>query len=101
MGSIKSKNGVSIHLSAERWFHISSNHDDLASYYEDVLNTVENPDYIIRGYRASLIALRRYGKRGFLAVVYKELSKDEGYILTAYFTRKVNLNSSVIIWQKK
>jgi len=51
--------------------------------------------------RTSLIALRQYRKRGFLVVVYKELSKDEGFVLTAYFTKKVNLNSSVIIWSKK
>ncbi len=34
---IISKNGVPIRLTAERWWHIIENHDDLAGYYDDVL----------------------------------------------------------------
>jgi hypothetical protein len=34
----------------ERWHHIVENHDDLAGYYDDVLITVEDPDFILRGY---------------------------------------------------
>ena len=41
-----SVNGVPIRLTYERWFHITENHDDLASYYFEVLETVESPDFI-------------------------------------------------------
>ena len=42
--------GVPIRLTAERWFHIVENHDDLAGYFDDVMRVVEDPDLIIPGY---------------------------------------------------
>ncbi len=39
-------------MKEERWFHIVENHDNLAGYYDEILNTVEEPDFIIRGYRS-------------------------------------------------
>lgn len=44
-----SVNGVPIRLTYERWYHITENHDDLASYFHETLDTVENPDIIVRG----------------------------------------------------
>ena len=41
-----SRNGVPIRLTDERWFHIVENHDDLAGYYDEVLQTIEDPDLI-------------------------------------------------------
>jgi len=63
MDVAQSKNGVFIRLTKERWFHITENHDDLAGYYDEVLQIVEEPDYIIEGYGDTLIALRKNGKR--------------------------------------
>ena len=80
MDIIKSKNGVPIRLTAERWFHIIENHDDLAGYYDNVLNAIEEPDYIIKGYKEAFIALKEIEKDKFLAVVYKEISKEDGFI---------------------
>lgn len=42
-------NGVPIRLTHERWYHIIENHDDLASYFFEALDTVENPDFVFRG----------------------------------------------------
>ncbi len=61
MEMVRSKNGVPIRLTDERWFHIVENHDEMAGYYDDVLQTVEDPDYIIKGYRGALISK---GNRG-------------------------------------
>jgi hypothetical protein len=44
-----SVNGVPIRLSYERWYHIVENHDDLASTFHEVLDTVEKPDFVTRG----------------------------------------------------
>jgi len=44
--SAYSVNGVLIRLMYERWFHITENNDDLASYYFEVLEAVEKPDFI-------------------------------------------------------
>jgi len=57
--TVVSKNGVSIRLPEERWVHIVENHDDLAGYMDDVLDAVENPDLIIKGYKDALIALNK------------------------------------------
>ena len=73
---------------------------DMAGYYDEVLNAVEEPDYIIKGYKDALIVLKRSTKNKFLSVVYKEISKQDGFIITAYFTTKVNLERETIIWEK-
>ncbi len=100
MDIVYSINNVPIRLTEERWIHIVENHDDLAGYYEEVLKTVEEPDYIIKGYKGALIALRKI-KNKFLAVVYKELKQNDGFIITAYFTGKIKLNREAIIWRRK
>jgi len=41
MEIVKSKNGVPIRLTEERWYHIIENHDDLVGYYDEVLSVVE------------------------------------------------------------
>jgi hypothetical protein len=93
-----SRNGVPIRLTEERWFHIVENHDDLAGHYDDVLDTVENPDFILRGYGGALIALKGAARKTCLAVIYKELSRDDGFVITAYFTSRIS--RSLIIWRK-
>lgn len=49
MDRVRSRGGVPIRLTEERWFHIVENHDDLAGHYDDVLETVENPEVILQG----------------------------------------------------
>ena len=101
MDIIESKNGVPIRLTAERWPHIIENHDDLAGYYDNVLNVVEEPDHIIKGYKAAFIVLKEIEKGKFLAIVYKERSKEDGFIITSYFTSTIKLEKEAIVWRKK
>ena len=101
MDIVTSKNGVPIRLTEERWFHITENHDDLAGHYDDVLYAIEDPDYIIEGYRRAMIALKRITKTRFLAAVYREVSRQDGFVITAYFTSKLDLGKEVILWQKR
>jgi len=83
-----SVNGVPIRLTYERWFHITENHDDLASYYFEVLEVVEKPEFIMRGNKGSLKATRNMGRDKWLVVVYREISKEDGFVITAYFLDK-------------
>jgi hypothetical protein len=39
------------------------------------------------------------GKQGYLHVVYRELDRTDGFIITAFIARKVNKRA--IIWPKK
>jgi hypothetical protein len=94
-----SANKVPVRLTAERWKHIVENHDDLAGYYDMVLKTVEDSDYVIKGYKDALIALMEVSEKKYLAVVYKEFNND-GFIITAYFTKKIKLEDEEIVWKK-
>jgi len=92
-----SVNGTPIRLTYERWFHITENHDDLASYYFEVLEIVEKPEFIIRGNKGSLKAVKSMGKDKWLVVIYREISKEDGFVITAYFPNKKPKGDT--IWQ--
>ncbi|MFI5366289.1 MAG: hypothetical protein ACHQ4J_11755 [Candidatus Binatia bacterium] len=94
-----SRGGVPIRLTEERWFHIVENHDDLAGHYDDVLETVENPEVILQGDAGALVAAKRVAPRRHLAVVYKEVSRDDGFVVTAYFARR--LARRTIVWRRE
>jgi hypothetical protein len=79
--------GVPIRLTWERWWHIVRGHVDLGDYQEEVMDTIQNPEEVRQGYGGALIALRGFGRRGYLAVIYKE-KRGEGFIITARFTHK-------------
>jgi hypothetical protein len=64
-----------------------------------VLETVENPNMILRGYRGTLIAVRNYGHQRYLMVIYRQVSANDGFIITAYFTSKIDRKKA--IWQKR
>jgi len=59
----------------------------------------EDPDLILKGYRDALIVMRKVEEKLYLSVVYKEISKNDGFIITAYFTS--SLKKEAIIWRKK
>ncbi len=88
LDEVHSVNGVPIRLTEERWLHIVEARDELADRSADVLDVVRSPDWVTKGYRGSLVAWKGYGRRGYLAVIYKELGSDDGFIITAFFTKK-------------
>lgn len=85
MDIVHSVTNVPIRLTYERWYHIVENHDDLASYYHEVLEAIENPDFVVRGNRGTLKAVKNSGKNKWLVVIYRERSKTDGFVITAYF----------------
>ena len=85
MEIVYSVNKVPIRLTYERWYHIIENHDELASYFHNVLETIEKPEFVIRGNSGSLKATKNISKKKWLVVIYRELSKRYGFVITAYF----------------
>ncbi len=85
MDFVYSVNRTPIRLTYERWFHITENHEDLASYFYEVLETVEEPEFVVRGNKGTLKATRNFGRQKWLTVVYKEIGNKDGFIITAYF----------------
>jgi len=92
-------NKVPIRITEERWFHIVENHNDLAGLYDEILSTIENPDFIVRGYRDATIGVRQLREKHYLNVVYKEITAENGFIITAYRTSRII--EGTIIWRKK
>ncbi len=99
MDSADSINGVPIRLTEERWEHIVSNKPYMEAYYEKVLDTIERPTWVLRGYAGTLVAVLTLGRQQYLHVVYREVSRKDGFIITAFIARKVNRETT--IWPKK
>lgn len=94
-----SVNNVPIRLTYERWYHIIENHDDLASYYYAVLETIEKPDFVIRGSKGTLKATQNMGSNKWMVVIYREISKEDGFIITAYFLDEKPKGE--VIWKRQ
>jgi hypothetical protein len=78
-------NGVPIRLTHERWYHITENHDEMAGYFHEVLETLEQPDFVVRGNAGTLKAAKNFGRKKWLVVIYKEVSRSDGFVITSYF----------------
>lgn len=87
---IKSIENIPIRLTQERWNHIIQRHPELEGQKDKVLETVSSPDFIQEGDLNDLLAIKYFKQtpltQKFLVVVYKEIEKKEGFVITAYFT---------------
>ncbi|GAB4411966.1 MAG: hypothetical protein Fur0044_06230 [Anaerolineae bacterium] len=91
-------NGIPIRLTEERWEHIVSNKPYMESYYEQMLEAIEKPTCVLRGYAGSLVAILSVGRQRYLHVVYKEISQEDGFIITAFVARKYNRR--MVVWSQ-
>lgn len=94
-----SVNGVPIRLTDERWRHIVENRDELAGHLYDVLDAVENAQLVLPGYGGALIAVRGFGRDRYLLVVYKEVSRRDGFVITAFPSRRIDRRA--IVWRRE
>lgn len=100
---ISSQNGVPVRLTTERWQHIVHRHPEMAEQQERVLETVVEPELIQRGDYGELLAIRFYRHtpltNKYLVVVYREVNRNDGFILTAYFTNRPS-GKRVTLWKR-
>ena len=89
MEIVKSKNGVPIRLTEQRWFHITEEHSEMAGYYFEVLETLQEPNAIYEGKEGELLAVKEIELGKYLIVVYREISKEDGFVITAFLTRRI------------
>jgi len=87
---VKSYRGVKIRLTDERWAHITEEHSELAGMRFDVLETVSQPRGIYQGGLGESIAVKEIEAGKFLIVIYRE-DEPDGFIITAFITRRSNL----------
>jgi hypothetical protein len=85
--TVYSKNGVPIRLTDERWAHITAEHGELAGLRPEIVETIANPTAIFAGNRGELLAVREIEPGKYVVVVYRE-SQQDGFIITAFLTRK-------------
>lgn len=99
---VRSKNGIPIRLTQERWRHIAARHPEMESQEAKVLETLNSPDLLQEGDLGTLIALKLYPEtpltRKYLVVIHRELGETDGFVLTAYFTNKP-LDERKLLWK--
>jgi hypothetical protein len=83
-----SRAGVMVRLTAERWMHIVEEHSELAGLRQEVLQTIAGAELVHEGVHGELLASRRLESGIALVVVYRETSKADGFIITAFLTRR-------------
>lgn len=98
-----SQTGVPIRLNDERWQHISQGHPELQDQRARVLETINHPDFIQEGDAGELLAIRFYERTPltskFLVVAYRETSTRDGFVVTAYFTRRPS-GRRMTLWKR-
>ena len=100
MKETKSINNIVIRLTDERWQHILDAHIELENQIEEVLNAVSSPDFVCKGTNEEFLAAVYKYEHKILVVVYKE-NKNDGFIITAYFTNKIEkILKKEILWHK-
>ena len=96
--STLSKNGVPIRLTEERRQHIKERHPDVHDHLSEIFQTISDPDFIQEGNSGALVAFRLSatfnGKH--VKVVYQETAPTDGFIRTAYATRKLSRRIRVL-----
>jgi len=89
MKIVFSTHRVAIRLTPERMDHIARRHPEMVGQEENILEAVADPDLIQEGDGGTKIAVRHYPEtpltEKFCAVVYREVSKTDGFVVTAYF----------------
>jgi hypothetical protein len=100
---VRSKNRVPVRLPEERWRHITQRHPEMANQREQVLETLTAPEQIQEGDSGELLAIRYYShtplSSKYLVTVYRELSAEDGFILTAYLTNRPSA-TRVTLWKR-
>jgi hypothetical protein len=96
--------GNVIRITYKQWVHLTENHDYMSGNLDKVLETITDPDQIVRGSKGESLALRGYEKtnitRKTAVVVYRD--EADGFLITAFFTSKPQKvkQKGEIIWSR-
>jgi hypothetical protein len=100
---VRSRNGIAVRLTDERWSHIARRHPEMKGQKASVIETVGEPDQVQEGDQGALLAVRLYSDtpltEKFLIAVYREVSAEDGFIITSYFTTQPS-ESRRVIWKR-
>ena len=103
MLNARSVAGALIRLPAEQWAHMIHGFPEMRGQEQRVIDTLAAPQLIQRGDQGELLAARFYQRTPltskFLVVVYRETSPHDGFVITAYFTRRPSARRETL-WQQ-
>ena len=69
--------------------HLAEGHCEMAGYSSDVLQAVGDPDAIYEGSSGELLAIKKTQSGKYIVIAYKEASKTDGFVITAFLTSKM------------
>ncbi|MBA2277695.1 MAG: hypothetical protein H0W06_08000 [Chloroflexia bacterium] len=99
----RSKAGVAIRLTDERWRHVTAGHPELTTLRAQVLETLADPETIKQGDSGELLAARFYAQTPltskWLVVAYSEIDQTDGFLLTAYLARRLSARRTTL-WKR-
>jgi hypothetical protein len=103
MVNVDSVNGVPIRLTDERWQHIVGGHPEMASERARVIQSIEDPDIVQAGDFGEHLAIRLWPSTSLgskhIVVAYREVDQSDGFVLTAYLTRRPS-RSRRVLWKR-
>ena len=89
----RSVDGVPIRLATERWEHVCQRHPELVGQQRKLLATLRAPAVVLQGDFGEKLAVRFYRRTPviskYLVVAYRELGRTDGFVITAYFARRM------------
>ncbi|HHY95438.1 MAG TPA: hypothetical protein GX513_10590 [Firmicutes bacterium] len=98
----RSRNGVPVRLPAERWEHIRLSHPELDARKDAVVSCIAMPEKVFAGNAGELLAVRQIGGREYVVVVYREVSGEDGFVVTAFVTtRPERLERRKLVWPRQ
>ncbi|MBU4485584.1 MAG: DUF4258 domain-containing protein [Candidatus Delongbacteria bacterium] len=100
MRVVYSKNNIPVRITDGRLEHIFNGHPEMNNMQDDIIATLERPDVIQNGDYGEKLACKLFDKspvtfNKYLVAVYKE-ETTEGFLITAYFTRKLSDRREVL-----
>jgi hypothetical protein len=100
---VTSRGGIPIRLTDERWTHIVEEHGELVGMRAEVLQTISDAARIVTGGVGELLAIRMVeAEKALVVVVYRETSAEDGFVITAFLTRRLGrLDRRQQIWPSK
>ena len=89
-----SVNGALVRLTEQAWRHISERHPEVVDQQE-ILRTIQSPEFVQEGDFGAFLAVRQRSDGYHVVVVYREVTNQYGFVITAYVTERLGRRRSI------
>lgn len=74
----------------------------MAGLFFEILETINDPEFIVKGNTGELIAAKKMKDDKHLIAVYRETDNADGFVITSFLTKRVGpLKKRQILWEKQ